>query len=83
LIILIGIKFSPFSVLDILEEYIGCLEQLELVHPCSNAIEAYNILKREKVDLLFADIQMPQLSGMELVRNLPSKPKIIFTTAYR
>ncbi|MFA8436157.1 MAG: LytR/AlgR family response regulator transcription factor [Marinifilaceae bacterium] len=54
-----------------------------MVHLCSNAIEAYNILQREKVDLLFADIQMPQLSGMELVRNLLSNPKIIITTAYR
>lgn len=69
--------------LDILEEYINRLDMLELVERCNNAMEAFNILQQQQIDLLFVDIQMPHLSGIELVRNLSHPPKIIFTTAYR
>lgn len=69
--------------LDILEDYIKRLDHLELIGRCPNAIEAFNILQQEQVDLIFVDIQMPQLTGIDLVKNLPSPPKVIFTTAYR
>jgi len=69
--------------LDVLENYISRLDTLELVTRCNNAIEAFNILKQQSVDLIFLDIQMPQLTGMEFLRSLENPPKIIFTTAYR
>lgn len=57
------------------------VEQLQVLGECTSAIEAYNILQKEKVDLLLLDIEMPGMSGIELTRNLGKKrPVIIFTT---
>ncbi len=57
------------------------VEQLQVVAECSSAMEAYNVLQKEKVDLLLLDIEMPGMSGIELTRNLGRKrPMIIFTT---
>ena len=56
---------------------------MELAGVCSNAIEASNFLKDHPVDLLFLDIQMPQLPGTNFIRTLKSPPRVIFTTAYR
>jgi len=69
--------------LDILEEYIKKVEFLQLVGRCNTAIEANNILTKLSIDLLFIDIQMPEISGIEFVRNLINPPKVIFTTAFR
>lgn len=69
--------------LDVLENYIRRLDNLELVGRCLNAIEAFNHLQQKKVDLIFLDIQMPKLTGIEFIKNLNHPPKIIFTTAYR
>lgn len=69
--------------LDILEEYINRLDQLELVAKFQNPVEAFEMLQQEKIDLLFVDIQMPHLSGLELIKNLSNPPKIILTTAFR
>ena len=69
--------------LDILESYIERLDNLQLAGRCNNAIEAYNLLQSEPIDLLFLDIQMPKLTGMDLVRNLSNPPKVVFTTAFR
>jgi len=68
--------------LDIIESYIEKIPDLELVARCDNAIDANEILQKEHVDLLILDIQMPQMTGIELVKSLRSKPKVIFTTAY-
>ena len=69
--------------LDILEEYIKKVDFLQLVGRCNTAIEANNIISKQAVDLLFIDIQMPEMSGTEFVRNLINPPKVIFTTAFR
>ncbi|MFK7923938.1 MAG: LytR/AlgR family response regulator transcription factor [Bacteroidia bacterium] len=69
--------------LDVLESYIDKIDHLDLVARLDNAVEAFNLLNREEVDLLFLDIQMPRLSGIELLRNISNPPKVIFTTAYR
>lgn len=66
----------------LLENYAQKLPNLEVVGLCENAIEALNHLRNEKIDILFLDIQMPQLSGLELVQTLQRKPAIVFTTAY-
>ena len=56
---------------------------IEIAGECANAIEAIEFLGQHQVELIFLDIQMPQLSGIELIRSLQHPPMIIFTTAYR
>ena len=65
-----------------LKDYTDSIDFLEVVAVCKNAMEANMVLKREKVDLLFLDIEMPLLSGMEFLKSLAQPPKVIFTTAY-
>ena len=67
----------------IIESYINKVDRLNLVALCANGAEVYNALKNNTVDLLFLDIQMPQLTGIELLRTLKSPPPVIMTTAYR
>jgi DNA-binding LytR/AlgR family response regulator len=55
---------------------------LDLVAPCSNAMEANRILSSEKIDLMFLDIQMPRLRGTDFLRTLEVKPEVIITSAY-
>lgn len=66
----------------LLENYIGRLPNLELVASCANPLEAVAVLQQEKIDLLFLDIQMPELTGTAFLRSLTKKPVVIFTTAY-
>ena len=73
---------EPLAI-EILESFIGRVDSLELVGSCTNGIKAFDILKKEKVDLLFLDIQMPKLTGIEFLRILNPAPQVIFTTAYR
>src|SRR5215216_5727408 len=68
---------------EILKQHIAGVEALELTGTCSNAVEAISFLKENPVDLLFLDIQMPQLLGTNFIRTLKSPPKVIFTTAFR
>jgi DNA-binding LytR/AlgR family response regulator len=59
------------------------IEGLELVGECGNAIEAANLLRNKSVDLIFLDIQMPEMTGLQFVDTLKNPPAIILTTAYR
>lgn len=68
---------------EIIEGYIHKLDQLNLVAVCSNGTEVYNALKVNTVDLLFLDIQMPHLTGIELLRIVKNPPLVIMTTAHR
>jgi len=68
--------------LDVLETYIDKIPDLNLVTKCSNALEANAALKEHDIDLMFLDIQMPQLTGIDFLRTLAKPPKVIFTTAY-
>ena len=68
---------------EMLKQHIGGVEALALAGTCSNAVEAISFLKEHHVDLLFLDIQMPQLLGTNFIRTLKNPPKVIFTTAYR
>ena len=68
--------------LDVLETYIAQLPELELVARCENALEAREVLKEHDVDLMFLDINMPQLTGIDFVKTLSVKPNFIFTTAH-
>jgi DNA-binding LytR/AlgR family response regulator len=69
--------------LDVLETFVERLDNLELVCRCNNAVEAYTCLQSEHIDLIFLDIQMPKLTGIEFLKTIPNPPKVIFTTAYR
>ncbi|WP_452598979.1 LytR/AlgR family response regulator transcription factor [Pontimicrobium sp. MEBiC01747] len=69
--------------LNLLEDYVKATPFLKLTATCNNAIAAIEILEKEPVDLIFTDIQMPNLSGMEFSKLiLNNKAKIIFTTAF-
>ena len=67
----------------VLENHIKKIEDLELVAKCNNAIEAFSVLSNKEIDLMFLDIQMPQVTGLELLRSLKNPPRVIITTAYR
>lgn len=68
---------------ELLESYVGKIAELKLVKSCSNALEAFTFLQESMADLIFLDIEMPQVSGIELLRSLKDKPRVILTTAYR
>ncbi len=68
--------------LDILENYIQRVPNLHLVKRCKHALEAYDFLQRDSVDLIFLDIHMPELTGIDFIKSLSSRPLVIFTTAY-
>lgn len=77
----IAIDDEPLALRQI-KNYIERIEILDLVALCSSAIEAQDLLKKEQVDLLFVDINMPDISGIDFVRGLTNPPMVIFTTAY-
>ncbi len=67
---------------DIIETYVNRVNELNLVGRCSNAMEANEMLQNNKIDLMFLDIQMPQLTGVDFLKTLTNPPLVIFTTAY-
>jgi DNA-binding LytR/AlgR family response regulator len=69
--------------LDVLKKYISSVQSLELVGTCADAVEALNFIRQHSIDLLFLDIQMPQILGTDFLRTLKKPPKVIFTTAFR
>jgi len=69
--------------LDVLKKYISSVQSLELVGTCGDAVEALNFIRQHSIDLLFLDIQMPQILGTDFLRTLKKPPKVIFTTAFR
>jgi len=81
-IICLAVDDEP-PALDILKNYIQSVSSFELAGTCINAVDALNVLRSTHVDLMFLDIQMPQLLGTDLLRTLNNPPKVIFTTAYR
>ena len=68
---------------EILKQHIAGVDALELAGTCANAVEAISFLKDHPVDVIFLDIQMPQLLGTNFIRTLKNPPKVIFTTAFR
>jgi DNA-binding LytR/AlgR family response regulator len=69
--------------LDVLRAHISNTPMLEVAGECHNAMGAFDFLQRQRVDLLFLDIQMPKLLGTDLIKALNDPPKVIFTTAHR
>lgn len=67
---------------DVLETYIEKVPEFKLIAKCNNAFEANDVLRDHDIHLMFLDIQMPQLTGMEFLKSLDHPPLVIFTTAY-
>lgn len=65
-----------------LQGYIEKIDFLQLVGVCEDAIQLNSLLKQQSVDLLFLDIEMPYVTGIDFLKNTPQAPKVIFTTAY-
>ena len=65
-----------------LEKYVSQIDFLDLKAVCKNAMQANSILKEQAIDLLFLDIEMPMLSGIEFLKSRTDNPSVIFTTAY-
>lgn len=65
-----------------LQGYIEKIDFLTLKGVCENAVELNSLLRQQAVDVLFLDIEMPYMTGIELLRNLSKPPKVVFTTAY-
>ena len=72
---------EPLAI-DVIESYIKQIGGLEIVAKCTNPLEAITLLNKHKVDLIFLDIEMPNLTGIDLVKALDNIPQFIFTTAY-
>ncbi len=68
---------------DIIKTYCGHLDYLNVVASCGNALEAKAVLQKQKIDILFLDINMPIMDGISFVKTLKDQPQIIFTTAYK
>lgn len=77
----IAIDDEPLA-LELLVDNISKVPYLELVAQCSNALEALKVLQEQKVDLVFLDIQMPGLTGLQFIQSLAEKPMFILITAY-
>lgn len=65
-----------------LEDCIARVEILELVKACTSAVEALTLLQQRSIDVLFLDIQMPEINGIELLASLNKPPRVVMTTAY-
>lgn len=77
----LAIDDEPLALRQI-SDFIEQAQNLELIAYCNNAFEAMKILSKEKIDLMFVDINMPDLNGLDFVKSLTEKPGIIFTTAH-
>ena len=73
---------EPLAI-EVIESYIDRLDDFEIVAKCSNALKAFEILQKQTINVIFLDIQMPKLTGIEFLKSLQNPPQIIFTTAYR
>jgi DNA-binding LytR/AlgR family response regulator len=68
--------------IDVIKEHVSRIPYLNLIGETNSAFDAIEILGNESVELLFLDIQMPELTGIELLNSLRKKPLVVFTTAY-
>jgi DNA-binding LytR/AlgR family response regulator len=68
---------------ELIRGHVEKLENFEIIGECSDAMKALNILREKQVDLIFMDIQMPQITGIEFLKTLKHPPKVIITTAFR
>jgi DNA-binding LytR/AlgR family response regulator len=67
---------------EVIENYIARIPNLEMVKKCSDAIQAFEVMKKEKIDLIFLDIQMPVIDGLSFLKSVKNIPSVIITTAF-
>lgn len=72
---------EPLAI-DVIESYIKQIDGLEIVAKCTNPLDVIALLSKHRIDLIFLDIEMPNLNGIDLVKTLDNIPQFIFTTAY-
>lgn len=77
----IAVDDEPLA-LEKIKSFVDKVPFLNMVSLCSNAMDAINVIKNSKIDLVFLDIQMDEFTGIQLLESLQTKPKIILTTAY-
>jgi len=68
---------------EIIESHLQKIDTIEIIASCKNAMEAFNVINTHKIDVIFLDINMPEISGLSFARSINKNIKIIFTTAYR
>lgn len=68
---------------EIVATHLSKIENIDVIASCSNAIEAFNVIRNHSIDLVFLDINMPEISGISFAKSINKDIKIIFTTAYR
>lgn len=78
----VAIDDEPLA-LEIIKKYVDGYPALKLVNTFEDAVSGAEYLKSNKVDVLFVDINMPDITGVDLVRSLQEKPMVVFTTAYK
>ena len=74
---------DEFIAHEIIKGYCDLLPNLQLMKSCYDALEAIEYLSKDKVDLIFLDLNMPKLKGFDFLKTLPAPPKVIVTTAYK
>jgi len=72
---------EPLAI-DVLKEYCQKMDFIELEETFTNPLEAISVIKEKKIDLIFCDIEMPQINGIDFINSLDNTPLFIFTTAY-
>jgi DNA-binding LytR/AlgR family response regulator len=77
----LAIDDEPLA-LNIIKDFCSKIDFIDLVATCINPVEAIQLLNCHKIDLIFLDIQMPNITGLEFIRALESPPLLVFTTAY-
>ncbi len=77
----IAVDDEPLA-LNLIEDFAKKVPFLNYVKSCKNAFEAIDTIQKEKIDLIFLDINMPDITGIDLIKNIEQKPLVIFTTAY-
>ncbi len=73
---------EPLAI-KLIKTHLSKLDSFEVAGECSNALKAVEFLKREHIDLMFLDINMPEITGLDFLKSLPDPPYVIITTAYR
>ena len=68
---------------EVIENHLCKIDSVKIAGSCKNAIDAFNKISSEHVDLIFLDINMPEISGLSFAKSINPNIKIIFTTAYR
>lgn len=72
---------EPLAI-EAIEMHLEAFKDIEVAGTCTNAVDAFELLRRKKTDLIFLDIQMPKMTGLEFLRSLTHPPKVIITTAF-